>query len=218
MLAASALDGDDRFDPRWQRVFRECGYGALLAVPVEAPGSDEAGMAVVFFSGEQAIGDDDLELARNLAAAARGALERSDLYESERRSRALAQQLAHAGATLVHELDPDAVAEEVVARAQALVAADAATIRLLEGEELTVTAATGDGADALVSTRTQSTAWPAGDVVQSRAPVAIENVATDVPFGVNLDSASLPRRPTKITLLTLRDAILHAMYHSTMSK
>ena len=41
-----------------------------------------------------------------------------------------------------------------------------------------MTAATGDGADALVSTRTQSTAWPAGDVVQSRAPVAIENVAT----------------------------------------
>src|SRR5260370_12240874 len=41
-----------------------------------------------------------------------------------------------------------------------------------------------------------------------RQPVAIENVATDVPFGVNLDSASLPRLPIRITLLTLLDAIL----------
>src|SRR5882672_6467529 len=40
-----------------------------------------------------------------------------------------------------------------------------------------------------------------------RQLVAIENVATDVPFGVNLDSASLPRFPIRITLFTLRDAI-----------
>src|SRR5260370_161462 len=37
--------------------------------------------------------------------------------------------------------------------------------------------------------------------------VAIENVATDVPLCVNFDSASLPRRPIRMTLLTLRDAI-----------
>src|SRR5260370_32435023 len=41
-----------------------------------------------------------------------------------------------------------------------------------------------------------------------RQVVAIENVVTDVPFGVNLDSASLPRFPIRITLLTLLDAIL----------
>src|SRR2546426_11744829 len=40
-----------------------------------------------------------------------------------------------------------------------------------------------------------------------RQLVAIDNVATDVPFGVNLDSASLPRFPIRITLFTLRDAI-----------
>src|SRR5438477_5130694 len=36
----------------------------------------------------------------------------------------------------------------------------------------------------------------------------MENVATDVPLCVNFDSASLPRRPIKMTLLTLLDAIL----------
>src|SRR5215510_6312484 len=35
----------------------------------------------------------------------------------------------------------------------------------------------------------------------------MENVATDVPLCVNFDSASLPRRPIKVTLLTVRDAI-----------
>src|SRR5690349_12890858 len=41
-----------------------------------------------------------------------------------------------------------------------------------------------------------------------RRPVAIGNLVTAVPLGVNLVSASLPRFPTRITLLTLRDAII----------
>src|SRR6266849_686512 len=41
-----------------------------------------------------------------------------------------------------------------------------------------------------------------------RRPVAIVNLVTGMPPWVNLVSASLPRFPTRITLLTLRDAIL----------
>src|SRR5580698_7490555 len=44
--------------------------------------------------------------------------------------------------------------------------------------------------------------------------VATENLVTATPAGVNLVSASLPRCPTRITLLTLRDAIIHALYHT----
>ena len=51
--------------------------------------------------------DEQLELAGQVAGAARGALERSELYESERRSRSLAQRLARAGGELAGELDPD---------------------------------------------------------------------------------------------------------------
>ena len=43
--------------------------------------------------------DEQLELAGHVAGAARGALERSELYERERRARSLAQQLARAGAS-----------------------------------------------------------------------------------------------------------------------
>src|SRR5215472_13466405 len=38
------------------------------------------------------------------------------------------------------------------------------------------------------------------------------------PLGVNRVSASLPRWPSKITLLTLRDAILKELYHTRRSR
>src|ERR1035438_6051815 len=41
-----------------------------------------------------------------------------------------------------------------------------------------------------------------------RRPVASENLDTDIPLAVNLVSASLPRFPSSMTLLTLLDAIL----------
>src|SRR6516225_7917632 len=41
-----------------------------------------------------------------------------------------------------------------------------------------------------------------------RRPVARENLETEMPLGVNLVSASLPMLPSRITLLTLLDAIL----------
>ena len=65
--------------------------------------------------------DDDLELARHLADATRGALERSELFEAERSARALAQQLTRTGRLLTTELDPAAVLDEVVQQAPALV-------------------------------------------------------------------------------------------------
>ena len=40
-----------------------------------------------------------------------------------------------------------------------------------------------------------------------RRPVARENFETEIPLGVNFVSASLPRFPTRMTLLTLRAII-----------
>src|SRR5207248_3331402 len=123
MIAAPALTEDERFDPDWRKAAASAGYGALLTVPVGAPGGRD-GVAVVFFSGTRHFSDYDLELALNLAGTARGALERSELYESERRARGLAQQLARTGTLLATELDPAAVLDEIVAQAPALLEAD----------------------------------------------------------------------------------------------
>jgi GAF domain-containing protein len=144
VLASSRIADDDRFDPEWRRLAKAAGYNALLAIPIEAPRSDDAALALVLFEGEHRFADDDLDLARQLARAAGGALGRAELYEAERSSRALAQQLARMGSLLATELDPGAVLEEVVEQAPTLLGVDAASILSLEGDELVVTAGVGD--------------------------------------------------------------------------
>jgi len=134
---------------------------------------------LVFFAEERRFADDDLELARNLAGAARGALERSELFEAERRARGLAQQLARTGSQLATELDPAAVLEEVVRQAPTLLDADAAVIRLLAGDELVAAAGMGEEAQDVIDSRVASTARLSGDAVQSRAPVAVPDARED---------------------------------------
>jgi PAS domain S-box-containing protein len=148
-------------------------------VPMDSPRDAGRGLVLIFFAEERSFSDDDLELARHLADATRGALERSELFEAERGARALAQQLTRTGRLLTSELDPAAVLDEVVQQAPALVNADAAAFRLLEGEELVVTAADGVGADAALGSRSQATGWLSGDVVQSGAPVALAQAGAD---------------------------------------
>src|SRR5207237_3724290 len=136
-------------------------------------------LVLVFLHEERTVTDDDLELAGHLASAARGALDRSELYETERSSRALAQQLARTGSLLATELEPAAVLEEVVEQAPALLRVDACSIRVLEDGELVLTAGVGEGVEDALATRVPTTARLAGDVVQSRAPLALTDVAGD---------------------------------------
>jgi PAS domain S-box-containing protein len=169
VLAASSLAGDDRFDESW----RDGPFASLLAIPVPGDG----GLVLVFFADEREFVRDDLELAQQVAGAARGALDRSRLFEAERTARSLSQQLARTGSLLATELDPVAVLEAVVGEAANLLAVETAALTALEGDELVVTAAVGEGAELALGARSPSTGWVAGDVVQSRAPVAYEDAA-----------------------------------------
>jgi PAS domain S-box-containing protein len=173
MLAASELLEDERF-PEGFRVFaREAGYRSLLMTPFELPRRAERGGVLVLFREPRELTDDDLELARHLAGAARGALERSELFERERTSRALAQQLARTGGLLATELDPAAVLEELAGQAPGLLGADAAAIHVLEGDDLVTAAVAGAGTEGARGRRSHVAGTPAGDVVQARAPLAL---------------------------------------------
>jgi len=179
VIAAPALAEDDRLPADWRSAAVDAGFQALLSVPVDAPRHESGGLVVVFFAKERTFSDDDLELARHLADATRGALERSELFEAERSARALAQQLTRTGRLLTTELDPAAVLDEVVQQAPELVHADACAIRVIEDDELVVSAAEGSGADEALGSRSPANAWLSGDVVQSRSPVALENAGAD---------------------------------------
>ena len=175
IVSSSGVADDDRFDEEWRALLAEHRYRSLLSAPV-AGASGENQAVVVLFGQERSFSDDDLALARHLSRAARGALERSELFETERRARSLSQQLADVGARLATNLDPAVVLDEVVVEAPALLGADAAAIRLLEGDELVVRAATGAGASGIVGMRSTSGTGIAGDVAQSRTPSTVEDV------------------------------------------
>ncbi|HEV2591063.1 MAG TPA: GAF domain-containing protein [Gaiellaceae bacterium] len=172
VLAAADLASDERFPDAW----RSAPCASLLAIRV---GSEPDAIVVVLFADPRTFEHDDLELAQHLAGAARGALDRARMFESERSARSLSQHLARTGSLLATELDPDSVIAAVVEEAAALLGADAAALLTLEGEHLVVGAATGDGADAAIGERSPATGFVGGDVVQSREPVAHDDVSGD---------------------------------------
>jgi PAS domain S-box-containing protein len=179
VLASPDVSRDDRFEPGWRETADAAGYRALLALPVDSPRAERSGLVLVFFESDRLFADEDMELAWRLSDAARGALERSELFEMERTTRALAQQLARTGGALAMALDPAALLEEVVRQAPKLLGADACAVRTLEGEDLVVGAAFGSGAEEAIGARTPATTWLSGDVFQSRSPLAIEDTAAD---------------------------------------
>jgi PAS domain S-box-containing protein len=168
VLAAPDVANDDRFDGEWQ----SSSFSSLLAIPVRG---ELAELVLVFFDETHAFSQEDLELAQQVAGAARGAFERSRLFDAERTSRSLAQQLARTGGLFATELDPAAVIDAVVAEAIELLRVDAAALASLDERELVITAAVG--ADDAIGIRSPLGASAPGDVVRSRAPAAYEDVS-----------------------------------------
>ncbi len=179
LLAASRLAEDERFDAAWRQRAVDAGCRSLLAVPIDEVEREGVGIVAIFFTHPRVFTDDDLELARHLAGTARAAVDRSARFEGERAARSRAQQLARTGRLLATELEPSAVLDEVVRDAPRLVGVEACAIRVLEDGELVVSAAEGEGTEHVLGARSSATGWLSGDVVQSRAPVAVADAAGD---------------------------------------
>ncbi len=204
LLAATSLRDDDRFDAAWQRN----SFASLLAIPIPGEGS---GVVLVLFREPRDFARDDLELAQQVAGAARGALDRSRLFESERTARALSQQLARTVSLLATELDPIAVLQAVVEEAVELLDAAAAALAELVGDELVVTAAAGEGADVALGARFPSTSLIAGDIVQSRIPAAYADTATGEGLAESDALLSAGHRAYVGVPLIVRDGALHGV-------
>ncbi len=172
ILASPELADDERFDASLRAPLVAEGYGSLLCAPVTGV-RDQAFAVVVLFLGNRTFADEDVLLTEHVSGAARGALERSELFEGERRARTVSQELARIGGLLATSLDPIIVLEEAARHAPGLLDADAALIRLLERDELVVRATSGPGTDRLVGTRASSSTGISGAVAQSRAPVVL---------------------------------------------
>ena len=179
VLASRRLDADGRFGEGFALAAAQADRRSLLAIPLAHSQADELGLVLVFFREETVFDDAQLELAGHVVGAARGALERSELYERERQARSVAQRLAQAGRELAGELDPDNVLDIAARTAVELLEADAATVRLLEGDEIVLRAAAGEQELGALPARTLSTAWLVGDIVQTRSTRAIADARDD---------------------------------------
>ena len=181
VLASRRLAEDGRFGPGLAAAARAGERRSLLAIPLVQPAGDELGLVLAFFRDETVFHEGQLELAGHVAGAARGALERSELYERERAARSIAQRLARAGRELAGLLDPDDVLDVAARSAVGLLRADGASVRTLEEDELVFRAVQGAAEpDPDVSAvRTPSTAWLVGDIVQTRSPRALEDASDD---------------------------------------
>jgi PAS domain S-box-containing protein len=182
ILSSTSLAGDDRFLESGRSLLAEHGYRSLIAAPVlGAQGRKQA--VVVLFREERSFSDDDLALARHLTGAARGALERAELFEGERRAHTFSQRLADIGGVLATKLDTASAFAEVVREAPALLEADAAVLRLLENDELVVRAAWGPGTQGLRNLRSGSAAGVVGIAAQTRAPLTVADARETPRFG-----------------------------------
>jgi PAS domain S-box-containing protein len=182
ILTAASLAGDDRFKESLRGLLTGQGYGSLIAAPVlGAQGQKHA--VVVLFGEERTFSDDDLGLAGHLTGAARGALERAELFEGELRAHTFSQRLADIGGLLATKLDSVAAFEEVVREAPALLDADAAVLRLLENEDLVIRAAWGQGTQGIRNMRSSSAGGAVGIAAQSRAPLTVSDARETPRFG-----------------------------------
>jgi GAF domain-containing protein/anti-sigma regulatory factor (Ser/Thr protein kinase) len=181
VLASRRLADDGRFGEGLVRAAAEGERRSLLAIPLVQAAGDELGLVLALFRDESVFDEGQLELAGHVAGAARGALERSELYERERAARSVAQRLARAGRELAGVLDPDDVLDVAARSALGLLPADGASVRMLEGDEVVLRAVAG-GAEPepdISALRTPSTAWLVGDIVQTRSARALEDASGD---------------------------------------
>src|SRR5437764_138047 len=190
ILASSAIGDDERLLPDLRDAAAANRYHSLISVPVDAPRDAGRGLVLIFFMEERSFSDDDLELARHLADATRGALERSELFEAERGARALAQQLTRTGRLLTSELDPAALLAVAASTSAALSNAELYQRVALERERSVailaniaegIVAVDRDGKVVLWNSAAEVITGVPASVVLGRAPVDVLQRSLEAP-------------------------------------
>ena len=123
--------------------------------------------------------DDDLALARHLSRAARGALDRSELFEAERRARSLSERLATLGGRLVTSLAPRHVLDEAGARPPSSSAPTLRPCGSSRGRSSSSAPRREPERRGLQGSHAGSGAGLLGDVVQSRRAAGAEDIRAD---------------------------------------
>ena len=170
------------------REHAETGHEAVAFVPLHTRGSAIGVMALSFVEA-RVFAEEERELLRTLADQCTQALERAQLYRTERRARGAAERavertlrLQSLAAELAEALTPVQVAEVVVTQGIASTGADAGALQLLNGDRSMLEVVYGLGSDRTLiddEWRAFSTnaKLPSADALHRLQPVFVESSA-----------------------------------------
>ena len=177
-LAASDVLEDDRFEPAWHGLAARSNTARSSAIQIEAPRREQGGLVLVFFAEQRNFTDDGS--ARAAAPRRRGSWRpRAQRALRDGAQLACALPAARADGRLLATSSIRGDSRRGGRAGPALLGADAASVRRLEEDVLVVSAASGEGAEAAMGSEAATTAWLVGEIVQSRGPKAVADVAGD---------------------------------------
>jgi PAS domain S-box-containing protein len=174
--------------PEFAREHAATGHEAVAFVPLHTQGSAIGVMALSFLEA-RVFAEEERELLRTLADQCTQALERAQLYRTERRARGAAERavgrtlrLQSLAAELAEALTPVQVAEVVVTQGIASTGADAGALQLLNGDRSMLEVVYGLGSDrTLIDDEWRSLSTnaklPSADALHRLQPVFIESAA-----------------------------------------
>ncbi|MEO8333895.1 MAG: PAS domain S-box protein [bacterium] len=184
---------------------RPIAQGTLFAVP-SVIGPTTVAAVVVETSNGQPLDADDADLLLTIGAQAAAAISNARLYAESLRQRGQTEALADVVRVVGESLRIDRVMHLILRHATALLRTDGATIALLRGDSLEVTAGVGVG-NALVGSRMPLHGSVSGRVIRSASNVIREDINEDPDAFVPSAAYAQIRNAIIVPLLTVQGPV-----------
>jgi len=167
-------------DPRFtHEMFRSFPHQSGLLLPLIVEDEVVGGFYVVWWTARRSFSERDLRGLEHICEQVGYFLRNARLYEQAERSRHRLEVLNDVSRRLAAVHDPEEVLAFIVNEAARLVGAEAAGLRLLEGDDLVVRARTESAAGVMSRPRLKIGESLSGVVVASGEPLMVEDLAED---------------------------------------
>jgi GAF domain-containing protein len=170
-------------DPRFtHEMFRSFPHQSGLLLPLLIGGEVAGGFYVVWWTARRRFDEGELGTLGQVCEQVGLLLRNANLYEQAQQTRQRLEVLNEVSRQLAAVHDPEEVLTLIVNQAARLVAAEAAGLRLVEGDELVVSARTESAAALMSRPRLRLGESLSGLVVARGEPVVAEDLATDTRY------------------------------------
>lgn len=165
-------------DPRFaHEAFRRIHHQSGLLVPLILDSEVGGAFYMVWWTARRVLTDRELALLESVSAQVSVLLRNARLYEEGQRHRHRFETLNDVSRRLAAAHDPDQILSLIVEEATKLLGAEAAGLRMLEGDELVLRARTEAAAELMSRPRLKLGESLTGRVVATGEPIAVDDLA-----------------------------------------